>query len=74
MAFKQWEALVVHYCDNANCEVTLEVEKVYPAEHLPDQPSRIIAHRCSNGIECGLFDRPTCVWAGTNPSYDPFAR
>lgn len=74
MAFKQWEALVVRHCDNAGREVCLEVEKVYAPEFMPDQPARIIAHRCSNGIECGLFDRPTCIWSGSNPGHDPFAR
>ena len=62
----------VRFCDHAECEVALEVQVVYPSEILPDQPPRIIAHRCSQGVACNLNDKPSCVWAGTNPEYDPF--
>lgn len=74
MAVKQWEVLQTSFCERANLDVALEVEVVYPAEFLPEQAPRVQAHRCSNGMECGLFSRPTCTWAGTLPSYDPFAR
>jgi hypothetical protein len=73
MAEKQWVKMKVRYCDHAECEVALESEQVLPAEHLPEQPARIIAHRCSRGVECSLLKDPTCVWAGTNPGFDPFA-
>jgi hypothetical protein len=52
--------------------VTLEAELVYPAEWLPDQAPQVQAHRCSCGLECNLDERPSCVWAGTNPAFDPF--
>jgi hypothetical protein len=38
---------------------------------LPEQPPRIIAHRCSNAIECNGVDKPGCVWSATNPNYRP---
>ncbi|GAP13802.1 hypothetical protein LARV_01557 [Longilinea arvoryzae] len=71
MAVKMWEPIKVQYCDHAGCEVALEAEVVYPAETLPDQP-RLGAHRCSHGAICSQMDKPACLWAGTNPGYDPF--
>lgn len=73
MSIKNWESIKMQYCHHINNEVTLEVEVVYPADIMPDQPPRVLAHRCSHALECNLDDRPTCIWAGTNPSYDPFA-
>ena len=72
MAERLWEIVKTMYCDHVGCQVALESEVVYPAEWLPDQAPRILAHRCSHGIHCSLYDKPTCVWAGTNPGYDPF--
>lgn len=73
MAEKVWETIKVQFCEHAGCEVSLDGQMVYAAEFLPDQPPRIIAHRCSRAMECALFNQPACVWAGTNPAYDPFA-
>ena len=72
MAVKTWEAVKVRYCDHAGSEVALEAEIVYPIDVLSDQPPRLLAHRCSRGLECSLNSQPSCVWAGTNPNYDPF--
>ncbi|MBE3142505.1 MAG: hypothetical protein IMZ61_01070 [Planctomycetes bacterium] len=72
MAVKNWEPLKIRFCDHAGCDVTLEVEVVYAAGILSDQPPRLLAHRCSNGVECSLEKQASCVWAGTNPAYDPF--
>jgi hypothetical protein len=72
MAEKHWETVKVQYCDRAGCEVSLDAELVYPAEYMPDQPARLVARRCSNGLECNQLNSQTCVWAGTNPMYDPF--
>jgi hypothetical protein len=60
-------------CEHAGREVMLEVEVVEPPEILPDQPPRLLGHRCSYGIGCNALDRPTCAWAGSVPGYDPFA-
>jgi hypothetical protein len=73
MAVKTWRTIKVQYCHHVDADVELEAEVVYPAEWLPEQPARILAHRCSRGLECNLDSRPSCVWAGTNPAYDPFA-
>ena len=73
MAHKTWQAIKVRYCDHAGTDVALEAQVVYPAEWLPDQPPRVTAHRCSRAIACNLDERASCVWAGTNPAYDPFA-
>ena len=72
MTERIWQPIKTRYCNHAGCEVALEAQKVYPADHLPDQLPRILAHRCSKSMECVLLQRATCVWAGTNPGYDPF--
>lgn len=72
MAVKNWEPVKIRYCDHAGKEVALEIEAVYPADILPDQPPRVMAHRCSHGYLCSLYKQAACVWAGTNPDYDPF--
>jgi hypothetical protein len=52
-------------------EVALEAEMLYPMDELPDPP-RVLSHRCSHGQECNQLGKAACVWAGTNPDYDPF--
>lgn len=74
MAEKHWETVKVQYCDRVESEVTLDAELIYPAEFMPDQPARLVARRCSRGLECNLDENMTCVWAGTNPVYDPFSQ
>jgi hypothetical protein len=74
MAEKKWEPLKIQFCDQAGCDVVLEAEVVYPAEFLPDQPPRTLSKRCSRGLECNMWDHMTCIWAGTNPQYDPFRK
>lgn len=74
MAEIQRKTLKVKFCDHVNCEVNFEVETVLPAEFLPDQPGRIVSRRCSLGTQCSYLDKVACVWAGTNPNYDPFAQ
>lgn len=73
MAEEQWNVIKVCYCDHVNEEVGLEARVIYPAEWLPEQPPRVVAHRCSHGLQCNREGRPSCVWAGTNPAFDPFA-
>jgi hypothetical protein len=46
---------------------------IFPADQLPDQPPQVVAHRCSHALRCNLDERPSCIWAGTNPAFDPFA-
>lgn len=72
MAVKTWEAMKVRFCERANCEVALEGEFVYPSDVLPDQPPRVISHRCSHGLECIRQSQSACAWSGGNPNYDPF--
>ncbi|HXF85679.1 MAG TPA: hypothetical protein VNK49_09845 [Anaerolineales bacterium] len=71
MAQRVWQVSKVHYCERVRHEVALETEVVYPPEHLPDQPPRVIAHRCSNALECNQEDRMSCAWCGTHPNYFP---
>ena len=73
MSVKTWEVEKISYCHHVGKEVGLEAEVIYPADWLPDQPPRIVAHRCSEGIVCNLDGRASCIWAGTNPTYDPFS-
>jgi hypothetical protein len=72
MAVSMWQTIKVRYCQHAEAEVGLETKIVYPAEWLPDQLPRVLAHRCSRAIACNLDDRGSCIWSGTNPMYDPF--
>jgi hypothetical protein len=72
MAEKAWQAIKTCYCHHVDQEVALEAEMIYPAEWLPDQMPRVVAHRCSYALACNLDGRPSCIWAGTNPAIDPF--
>lgn len=73
MAEKMWQIIKVRYCDHAGEEVAMEAEMIFPADLLPDQQPRIVAHRCSRAVDCNLDNRASCIWAGTNPTFDPFA-
>jgi hypothetical protein len=72
MAIRTWENLKMCYCERVAAQVSLDIQVVYPEDILPDQPPRVIAHRCSHAMHCNLDDRPSCMWSGTNPAYDPF--
>jgi len=72
MAEKVWQPIKVCFCDHVNKEVAFEAELVFPVDLLPDQMPRVLAHRCSEGMSCNLDGRPSCIWAGTNPTVDPF--
>jgi hypothetical protein len=52
-------------------EVELEAEVVYPAEHLPDQPPHVVAHRCSKALECNKLEKQVCAYCFTNPDVKP---
>jgi len=71
VAFRTWEISKISFCDHVGHEIALETEVVYPAEHLPDQLPRVLAHRCSNGIACNQLEKPGCEWSGTNPDHRP---
>ncbi len=71
MAYRTWQVSKREYCERVGREVALEAEVVYPSEVLPDQPPRVLARRCSNAIECNQFEKPACLWSGTNPTHDP---
>jgi hypothetical protein len=70
MAFRTWQVKKIQYCEHVGHEIALEHEVVYPAEHLPDQPPRIIARRCSSAVECNMMDGAACAWCGTNPGHE----
>lgn len=67
-----WRPIKAMHCEKVKQDVTLEARVVFPASFLPMQPPRVIAHRCSMGLECNSIDKPGCKWAGTLPDYDPF--
>jgi hypothetical protein len=71
MAQKKWQTQKICYCERVGHEIKLEAQVVYAAEHLPDQPPRILAHRCSNAIECNTIDKMVCAYCGTNPEFKP---
>lgn len=71
MAFRTWEICKISYCEHVGHEIALETELVYPAEHLPDQPARVLARRCSNALACNGLEKPGCAWSCTNPEHHP---
>ena len=71
MAQKMWQIAKICYCERVGHEIRLETEVVYPAEYLPYQPPRVLAHRCSNALECNKIDKMVCAYCGTNPNYKP---
>jgi hypothetical protein len=71
MTSEAWQPIRVCYCHHVDQMVALEAEIVYPADWLPDEP-RVLAHRCSKGLDCNLDGRSSCLWSGTNPVIDPF--
>jgi hypothetical protein len=73
MALRTWVRQKTAVCDHLHREVSLEVELVLPADVLPEQAPRVLAHRCSYGASCNALDRPACAWAGTLPGFDPLA-
>jgi hypothetical protein len=72
MAERTWQTLKIRYCEHAGEEIAMEAEVLLPATWLPEQAPRIIAHRCSRAVDCNLDNRASCIWAGTNPNFDPF--
>ena len=71
MAFSTWEIRKIAVCEHVGHEIALETELVYPADHLPDQPARVLARRCANALACNCMDKPGCAWSGTNPDHRP---
>ena len=72
MAHKTWQSVKTYYCQHVVKEVELEAEVIYPCDLLPDQPPRLLAHRCSDALACNLENKASCRWSGTNPGFDPF--
>ncbi len=72
MSVKTWRPIKIQFCHHVGQDVSLEAELVFPPEWMPDQAPRVGAHRCSQALECNLDGRPSCIWAGTNPVFDPF--
>jgi len=73
MVERNWEISKVCYCDHVKTEVALEAEVLYPIDILPDSP-RVLAHRCSHGVQCNRYATAACIWAATNPDHDPFRK
>jgi hypothetical protein len=73
MPWVEWRPVQRDFCDRVHEQVVLEAQVVFPPDMLPDQPPRVLGHRCSLGLQCNAMDRPTCCWAGTLPGFDPFA-
>lgn len=71
MAIREWEVWREQQCERVGRTVRLEVEVAYPATWMPEQAPRVLAHRCSEAMRCHLEGQSACVWAGTNPAYDP---
>jgi len=71
MAYQTWQIEKIKFCEHVGHEIALEARVVYPAEHLPEQPPRILARRCSNAVVCNQLNQAACKLCGTNPDYAP---
>jgi len=58
-----WEPVKSICCDRVGEDVTLQVKVVYPLGLLADQPPRVLARRCSKGVDCIQRDLPACLWS-----------
>lgn len=47
-------------CPHCNGEATIRSVVVFPAEHLPETPPRIISRNCDQYNNCNLFDKVEC--------------
>ena len=65
MAKKVWQVEKTKHCEHMHEEIAIEVEVVYPAEHLPEQAPRVRARRCSKALECNCIEHPACSLSGT---------
>lgn len=72
MAEKTWQPIKITFCHHVGEEVSFEAELIYPADFLPDPYPRVVAHRCSRAVVCNLEGKASCIWAGSNPVFDPF--
>ncbi|MGA2112192.1 MAG: hypothetical protein ABSG98_08600 [Anaerolineales bacterium] len=69
-----WRPVQTKLCERVGEVATLEVQLVFPGELLPDQPPRVRSRRCSLALQCNQLDLATCIWAGTQPEYDPLGQ
>ncbi len=73
MATKKWQVVKIRHCEHVGCDVALEAETILPSsDFLADQAPRLGAHRCAHMLSCNSMDEAACIWAGSNPGYDPF--
>lgn len=70
MAEKIWHVEKIKFCEHVGHEISIENELILPADHLPEQPPRIAARRCSCALECNMMEKPACYLCGTNPDLD----
>jgi len=73
MAMVVWRSVKCQMCQRVGEEVTLQARLAYPIDYLPGRAPRVLGYRCSRGSSCNTYDKAACVWAGTLPTYDPFA-
>ena len=57
------EKVVSCDCVHAGGKVKVSTLVVYPADHLPDPPPRILDRDCSHLTECSLHDKTACPFA-----------
>ncbi len=72
MSSKSWEVIKTCYCQHIDTKsgwkpswsIRLNGCRTRRRAFLP-----IVARKA---VSCNLDGRPSCVWAGTNPVFDPF--
>jgi hypothetical protein len=68
MAWESWRAGKQTHCEVMDEKVTLQSRLAFAADNLPDQPPRVLAHRCSSAENCDHFDQNKCPWESLSSS------
>ena len=68
MAWESWRTVKQTRCEIMDEEITLHSRLAFAADNLPDQPPRVLAHRCSSAEHCDHFDQPKCPWESVSSS------
>ena len=55
MAEKKWHVSKISYCEHVGHEIALETQLVFPSEHLPEQPPRVVARGYDKVVHTSLF-------------------
>lgn len=75
MTTTAWVVVDTIQCDRVGQKADLLEQREYFEHQLTDvgRPYRVLAHKCSFGLECNLAEQ-RCQWSYINPNYNPFSK